>query len=140
MDETIKGVKIGFGLTGSFCTIKKVLAVMAELADMGADIYPILSPAVANTDTRFGTAKEIYDAVHDISGKKPIVVAVSTNDGLSGSARNIGTLLSRKNIYIVPFGQDNYSEKENSLVSDFKLIPKSVEAAQKGIQLQPILI
>ena len=53
MDETIKGVKIGFGLTGSFCTIKKVLAVMAELADMGADIYPILSPAVANTDTRF---------------------------------------------------------------------------------------
>lgn len=42
MDETIKGVKIGFGLTGSFCTIKKVLAVMAELADMGADIYPIL--------------------------------------------------------------------------------------------------
>lgn len=51
---------------------KKVLAVMAELADMGADIYPILSPAVANTDTRFGTAKEIYDAVHDISGKKPM--------------------------------------------------------------------
>lgn len=194
MDETIKGVKIGFGITGSFCTIKKVLAVMAELADMGADIYPILSPAVANTDTRFGTAKEIYDAIQDISGKKPmtaltdvepigpkklidvlviapctgnsisklangisdtavclaakshlrnnkpIVVAVSTNDGLSGSARNIGTLLSRKNIYIVPFGQDNYSEKENSLVSDFKLIPKSVEAAQKGIQLQPILI
>lgn len=75
-----------------------------------------------------------------LRNNKPIVVAVSTNDGLSGSARNIGTLLSRKNIYIVPFGQDNYSEKENSLVSDFKLIPKSVEAAQKGIQLQPILI
>jgi len=68
-----------------------------------------------------------------------VVVAVSTNDGLGVSLKNIGELLCRKNIYLVPFAQDDPFEKPNSLVADFELLPTAIEAALVGEQLQPIL-
>jgi dipicolinate synthase subunit B len=71
---------------------------------------------------------------------RPVLIAVSTNDGLSGSAANIGALLNRKNIYFVPFGQDDPVKKPRSLVADFTLLPQAAEAALRGNQLQPILI
>ena len=70
---------------------------------------------------------------------RPVVLAVSTNDGLAGSARNIGELLARKNYYFVPFGQDDPKKKPTSLVADFRLINETVESALLGRQLQPLL-
>lgn len=66
------------------------------------------------------------------------MLAPSTNDGLSGSAKNIGALLNYKNVYVVPFAQDDFSAKPRSIVSDFEQIPKALEQAFNGVQLQPI--
>ena len=72
--------------------------------------------------------------------KKPVLVAVSTNDALSSSAQNIGRLLNVRNMYFVPFAQDAPEIKNNSLVADFLQIPQAVDAALNGRQLQPLLL
>lgn len=71
---------------------------------------------------------------------RPVVLAVSTNDGLSASAENIGRLLNRKHYYFVPFGQDSPAKKPYSLVADLTKLPETVAAALEGRQLQPILL
>lgn len=70
---------------------------------------------------------------------RPVLIAVSTNDGLGASARNLGELLPRKQIYFVPFRQDDCAGKPNSLVADFALIPDSAVEALEGRQIQPVL-
>ena len=70
----------------------------------------------------------------------PIVIAVSTNDGLSANAENIGKLLNRNNYYFVPFRQDNPITKPRSIVSDPKYIIKTLEQALDKEQIQPILL
>ena len=70
---------------------------------------------------------------------RPVVIAPSTNDGLSASAENIGRLLNRKHFYFVPFGQDDPAGKPCSLQADFGLLLPAVEAALEGRQLQPLL-
>ena len=70
---------------------------------------------------------------------RPLVIAFSTNDGLSGSAENIARLLNRKNVYFVPFRQDDPIKKPCSLQADFSLLRESVAAALEGRQLQPLL-
>ena len=74
-----------------------------------------------------------------LRNSRPLVLAISTNDGLSGSAENIGRLLNRKNVYFVPFGQDDPAAKPFSLQADFSLLAESVDAALDGRQMQPIL-
>ena len=71
---------------------------------------------------------------------RPVLLAVSTNDALSGSAENIGKLLARKHIYFVPFGQDDPFGKPTSMVADFTKIPQALDAALGGRQLQPLLL
>lgn len=71
---------------------------------------------------------------------RPILVAVSTNDALGAAAENIGILLSRKQYYFVPFGQDDPVQKPNSMVADFSKLPNALEAALEGRQMQPILL
>ena len=71
---------------------------------------------------------------------RPVIVAVSTNDGLAGAAENIGRLLGRRHYYFAPFGQDDPITKPASLVADFTRIPAALEAALKGTQVQPILL
>lgn len=71
---------------------------------------------------------------------RPLVLAISTNDGLSGSAESIGRLMARRNVYFVPFRQDDPAGKPTSLVADFSLIKETAEAAIKGYQLQPVLL
>ena len=71
---------------------------------------------------------------------RPVVLAVSTNDGLSASAPNLGALLCRKNYYFVPFGQDDPAKKPTSLVAHLPLTQRTLEAALKGRQLQPLLL
>ena len=71
---------------------------------------------------------------------RPLVLAPSTNDGLSASAGSIGALLNRKYIYFVPFGQDDPEEKPASLVADFAQVADAAQAALEGRQLQPLLL
>ena len=70
---------------------------------------------------------------------KPVVIALSTNDGLAASFSNLAALLNRKHYYIVPFAQDDYLKKPSSLQSDFSLIPDALECALRGRQLGPVL-
>ena len=190
----LKGMKIGFALTGSFCTLDKVMAEIEALKKQDAVIIPIMSEMVWNTDTRFGKSKDFIDRVsaitgkeiiHDIKGaepigpkklldalviapctgntiskmangitdscvamaakatlrnKCPVIIAVSTNDGLSTSARNIGTLLNKENVYFVPFGQDDPIGKPDSLVADMTKISEALVSALKKEKLQPQII
>lgn len=69
----------------------------------------------------------------------PVVVAVSTNDGLGASGENIARLRQRKHYYFVPYGQDDPVEKPQSLKADLSLLPAALEAALQGRQLQPML-
>ena len=75
-----------------------------------------------------------------VRNSRPVVIAVSTNDGLSGSAKNIGALLNYKAYYFVPFGQDDFRKKPRSLMADFNELPEAILAALNGVQMQPILI
>lgn len=74
-----------------------------------------------------------------LRNQSPIVIAVSTNDGLGLSAQNIAMLMNLKNVYFVPFGQDDYEKKPNSLVAHFDMVIPSLEKALEGKQIQPLL-
>lgn len=104
----------------------------------------VIAPCTGNTLAKL--AHSIADGPVTMAAKshlrngRPILLAVSTNDGLGGAAENIGRLLARKHYYFVPFGQDDATGKPTSLVADFtKLIPSLVLATQ-GKQIQPILL
>ncbi len=75
-----------------------------------------------------------------LRNNNPLVIAISTNDGLSGSAENIGRLLNRKNYYFVPFKQDNPITKPRSIVFDPSYICKTLEKALDKEQIEPILL
>lgn len=74
-----------------------------------------------------------------LRNQKPIIIAVSTNDGLGLSGQNIMALMNLKYVYFVPFGQDDYEKKPNSLVAHFDLVPQAIEEAMQGKQIQPVL-
>ena len=92
-----------------------------------------LANGIADTPVTFACKAHLRNA-------RPILLAVSTNDGLSGSAENLGRLLNRKHYYFVPFGQDSPQKKPYSLVADFARLPEAAGAALEGRQLQPILL
>lgn len=104
----------------------------------------VIAPCTGNTLAKL--AHSIADTPVTMAAKshlrngRPVLVAVSTNDALAGAAENIGKLLSRKHYYFVPFGQDDAIRKSTSMVADFKQIPRALEAALEGRQLQPILL
>jgi dipicolinate synthase subunit B len=70
---------------------------------------------------------------------KPLVIAISTNDALGINFKTIGALMNMKHIYFVPFGQDNYKSKPNSMIAKLDLLPKTIEEAMRDRQIQPIL-
>ncbi len=104
----------------------------------------VIAPCTGNTLAKL--AHGIADTPVTMAAKshlrngRPVIIAVSTNDALAGAAENIGRLLARKNYYFVPFGQDDPVQKPTSMVADFTRIPKCLEAALEGRQLQPILL
>lgn len=104
----------------------------------------IIAPATGNTVAKL--AHGVTDSAVTMAAKahlrndRPVIIALSSNDGLSAGAKNIGELLVRKNYYFVPFGQDNASAKPTSLVADFSRLPETVDAALRGRQIQPLLL
>ena len=92
-----------------------------------------LAAGIADTPVTFACKAHLRNA-------RPVVVAVSTNDGLAAAAANIGALLNRKNYYFVPFGQDDPAAKPMSLKADLTLLGDTVAAALAGRQLQPVLL
>lgn len=104
----------------------------------------LIAPATGNSLAKL--AGGIFDtpallgAKSHLRNDRPLVLAVSTNDGLGTAAQNIGRLLNMRNIYFVPFGQDDPVKKPRSLVADFAQIPRTVAAALSGVQLQPMLL
>ncbi len=190
----LKNKKIGFAMTGSFCTFKSVFAELEKLKETGCEIFPIMSETSFSTDTRFGTSIDMQSRFKEICGKdiihtiaaaepigprqlldvliimpctgntlaklaagiadtsvtlaakahlrnqRPVLVAVSTNDGLANAAKNIGTLQNIKHYYFVPYRQDDFSGKPNSLVADFSMLIPAAEAALSGTQIQPVLV
>ncbi len=189
-----QGIKIGFALTGSHCTIGEIFPQIEKLVNTGIKVFPIISPTVDHSNTRFGEAKKIKERLKQITGNKiiknisdaepigpqklfdllviapctgntlaklangiidtpvlmaaksqlrnqrPVVLAIATNDGLGLNAKNIGILLATKNIFMVPFGQDNPQQKPNSLISRMELLLPTIEKSLKKEQIQPILI
>ncbi len=103
----------------------------------------LIAPCTGNTLAKLATG--IADTSVTLAAKShlrnsgPLLIAVSTNDALSGAAKNIGQLLNYKNIYFVPLKQDDPKTKPRSIVADFSKIPSAVEAAMAGQQLQPII-
>ncbi|HQD52927.1 MAG: dipicolinate synthase subunit B [Dethiobacteria bacterium] len=190
----LRGKRIGVALTGSHCTIEAILPQFEKMVRAGADLFPILSPTVRQTDTRFGTAAAVQQKIEQITGRQPwlsivdvepigpkelldllliapctgnsmaklargisdsavlmaakaqlrnggpLLLAISTNDALGLNAGNLAVLLNTKNVYMVPFGQDNPASKPNSLVARPELIIPAAEAALTGRQLQPLLV
>ena len=104
----------------------------------------VIAPCTGNTLAKL--AHSIADGPVTMAAKshlrngRPVLVAVSTNDGLAGAGENIGRLLARKHYYFVPFGQDDPLKKPTSLIADFAQIPQAVEGAMAGQQIQPMLL
>lgn len=190
----LENLKIGLGITGSFCNFNEVKNVIESLKQENvAEIIPIVSFNTKNLDTRFYKAKEfitmleettnnkVIDTIvkaepvgpknlvdvivicpctgntlaklaHGITdtpvlmatkghlrNNKPVVIGVSTNDGLGKSLQNIATLIDTKNFYFIPFRQDDYLSKPKSLVLDYTYIIDSIKLAMVQKQIQPIL-
>lgn len=104
----------------------------------------VIAPCTGNTLAKL--AHGITDTAVTMAAKahlrnmRPLVIALSTNDALSANLGNIATLLSRKNVYFVPFGQDDAEKKPNSLSADFSSVEETVKLAMEGRQIQPLLI
>ena len=161
----MKGIKVGYALTGSFCTFEKSLIQMKKIKESGAEILPIMSFNAYGLDTRFGkadffreeiekiceksiistiesaepigpkkltdilvvlpctgnTLAKLANGIYDtpvtlavkshIRNQQPVVIGVSSNDSLSASAKNIGTLLNLKHYYFIPMRQDDFKKK-----------------------------
>jgi dipicolinate synthase subunit B len=128
-------------------TGKKPLATLQAVEPIGPkkllDVL-VIAPCTGNTLAKL--ACSIADGPVTMAAKshlrngRPVVVAVSTNDGLAGAAENIGKLLARKHYFFVPFGQDDPTGKPTSLVAHFDQIPQAVLAAAEGRQIQPLLV
>ncbi len=104
----------------------------------------IIAPCTGNTLAKLANAitdsPALMAAKSHLRNARPVLLAIATNDGLGSNAKNIGLLLNSKNVYFVPYGQDNYSVKANSLQSRFALIPQAACSALCGQQLQPLLL
>lgn len=185
--------RIGFAITGSFCTYDKIKGEIKKLAATKAAITPIFSYNGQQGKNRFVDTKEYIKEIEEITGHKailtiegaepigpkklfdiiviapctgntmaklcngitdtpvlmaakahlrnnrPLVVSVSSNDSLSTNLKNIGMLVNSKNIYLVPFGQDDYVKKPNSMVAHVELIPETIQMALIEEQIQPIV-
>jgi len=193
-ENKLKGKKIGFGITASFCTVLEILEPLQRLKDLGADIYPVISENVNNHGSRFHDRDMYVDKISEICGRnvmctiaeaetfgpniqmdmmiiapatgntiaklangisdgavtmaskatlrngKPLLLALFSNDALGMNGTNIMKLYNTKNIYFVPFGQDNPAKKPTSMTADLSFLIDSAVYAIEGKQVQPAII
>lgn len=191
---SIKGKRIGFGLTGSHCTYDAVFPQIEKLVDQGAEVRPIVTTTVKSTGTRFGEGEEWVRKIEELTGfevidsipkaeplgpktpldcmviapltgnslsklanamtdspvlmaakatvrnSRPVVLGISTNDALGLNGVNLMRLMTTKNIFFIPFGQDDPFKKPNSLVAKMDLLLPTIEEALAYKQMQPVLI
>lgn len=191
---SLKGKKIGFGLTGSHCTYDAVYPEIENLINAGAEVLPVVTNTVKNTTTRFGKGEDWIERIEKLTGNKaidsivgaeplgpkipldcmiiapltgnsmskfanamtdspvlmaakatlrngkPVVLGISTNDALGLNGVNLMRLMATKNIYFIPYGQDDPIKKPNSLVARMTMLADTVEAALSGRQIQPVLV
>jgi len=124
-----------------------IIATIVEAEPLGPskrlDVL-VIAPCTGNTISRLANAMTdspvLMAAKAQLRNQRPVVLAISTNDGLGLNAANIAKLLICKNVYFVPFGQDAPHVKPNSLVARMDLILETCEAALEGRQLQPLLV
>lgn len=181
--SSLKGKRIGFGLTGSHCTYEAVFPQIEALVNEGAEVRPVVTFNVKSTNTRFGEGAEWVKKIEDLTGyeaidsivkaeplgpklpldcmviapltgnsmsklanamtdspvlmaakatirnNRPVVLGISTNDALGLNGTNLMRLMSTKNIFFIPFGQDDPFKKPNSMVAKMDLLPQTIEKA-----------
>ncbi len=128
-------------------TGNKVISTIADAEPIGPkqmlDLL-IVAPCTGNTLAKLAVG--IADTPVTLAVKsqlrnaKPVLIGISTNDALGTAAANIGTLMSRKHYYFVPYRQDDFINKPTSVVADFSQILPAATAALEGRQLQPMLL
>lgn len=128
-------------------TKKKPILNIADSEYIGPkDCFDILiiMPCTGNTIAKLANAitdtPTLMAAKAHLRNQKPLLISISTNDALGLSMKNIGLLLNSKNIFFVPFGQDDPKNKPNSIAAKVELLIPSMEKALKGKQIQPILV
>lgn len=104
----------------------------------------VIAPCTGNTAAKLvhgiTDTPVLMAAKAHMRNNRPLVIAISTNDALGINFQNIGKLMVMKNIYFVPFGQDNYVSKPNSMIADLTKLKDTLEAALDGKQMQPVLL
>lgn len=103
-------------------------------------IFPCTGNTIAKLANAISDTPVLMAAKAHLRNQKPILIFVSTNDALGINMKNIGLLLNSKNIYFVPFCQDDYKKKPNSIVSNIDFLIPSIEEALKGKQIQPVIL
>ncbi|MDF9762348.1 dipicolinate synthase subunit B [Peribacillus simplex] len=191
---SLQGKRIGFGLTGSHCTYDEVFPEIEKLVNEGAEVIPIVTSTVQNTETRFGKGEDWIERIETLTGNhvvdtivkaeplgprlpldcmviapltgnsmskmanaltdspvlmaakatmrnhRPVVVAISTNDALGLNGVNLMRLMAAKDIYFVPYGQDNPIGKPSSMVARMSMIRDTIVAALEREQVQPVIV
>lgn len=132
--EQICGEKIIYTISGAEPVGPKELLDVLVIAPCTGNTLGKLSNGISDTSVTLATKAHLRN-------QRPVIIAVSTNDALGTSARNIGTLMNSKNIYFVPMRQDDHINKPNSIVADFDYITDTVrEVLATNSQPQPMLL
>lgn len=125
---------------------KKIISTIQDAEPIGPkEMLDVLLIAPCTGNTLAKIANSIIDTSvtmatkSHLRGQKPVVIALSTNDGLAGTAKNLGAVLNMKNFYFVPFKQDDHIKKPFSLVSDYGKIKDTIELSLQKKQIQPII-
>lgn len=104
----------------------------------------VIAPCTGNTMAKLWNgitdSPVLMAAKAHLRNQKPLVISISTNDAMGMNFKNIGNLMNTKNIYFVPFGQDDYKKKPASLIGDLKLLPNTIDLAMEGRQIQPVVV
>jgi dipicolinate synthase subunit B len=153
VSDSVKNWDTRFGLAKDFLerieniTGKKVLSTIVEVEPIGPkstlDII-VVAPCTGNTMSKLAngiTDTSVTMAVKaHLRNQKPVLLSLATNDALGGSSKNIGLLLNSKNIYFVPFYQDDPIKKPNSMVASLELLKPALYNALEGRQIEPVMI
>lgn len=122
------------------------IRTITEAEPIGPNNYldiMVIAPCTGNTAAKLSNGivdtPVLMAAKAHMRNGKPLVIAISTNDALGMNFKTIGQLMNMKNIYFVPFGQDNPKAKPNSMIADLSLLPETIDMALKGKQIQPIV-